>query len=240
MKKTFLIITLCVSSFLFSQHAEISVGVNSGLFSFRGISAVDHSNINASDFSNGYTNNPYGTKSGLAFGISWDYKYVFKNNLLLGANLGYENLRSKVNINQVILNTLSFPGSVVISKAATGKSNLIYNNINFFPYLGYRVSANQIHFDVSAGADVAFILSAKEKGSATIITDNTNYETSVDRKTISTDFRPRIQLNAQYKKYGLYIGYSFGTINYMKDYVGLGDYEAKSRMLRFGLTYQLK
>ncbi len=239
MKKTFLIITLCVSSFLFSQHAEISVGVNSGLFSFRGISAVDHSNINASDFSNGYTNNPYGTKSGLAFGISWDYKYVFKNNLLLGANLGYENLRSKVNINQVMVNTLSFPGSVVINESATGKTNLINNNINFFPYLGYRIPVKNLNLDISAGADVAFILSAKEKGSATA-TDNITYETSADRKTISTDFRPRIQLNAQYKKYGVYIGYSFGMVNYMKDYIGLGDYEAKSRMLRFGLTYQLK
>lgn len=239
MKKTFLIITLCVSSFFFSQHAEISVGVNSGLFSFKGISAVNHSSINASDFSNAYTNNPYGTKSDLALGISLDYKYVLKNNLLWGANVGYENLRSKVNINQVIVNTLAFPATIVIGESAAGKTNLIYNNINFFPYLGYRMAVEKFNFDISAGADLAFILSAKDKGSATTA-NNITYETSLDRKTISTDFRPRIQLNAQYKKYGLHVGYSFGTVNYMKDYIGLGDYEAKSRMLRFGLTYQLK
>ena len=236
MKKLILFLSVFGLNFLYSQ-TEISVEANSGLFSFGGKSSADNSMIIVNEgWSNSkYTNNPYGKKADLSIGISVNVKKIFKNKMFIGSSLGYENLKSKININEVYYTT-DYGNPEQFS--ATGKTNLIYNNINFYPYFGYRIPAKTINFDISAGADFGFILSAKEKGSAKD-SDGITYETSLDRKTISTDFRPRIQLDAHYQKFGIYLGYSLGTVNYMKDYIG-GNFDAKSKMLRFGLTYQLK
>lgn len=221
----------------FYSQTEISVEANSGLFSFTGNSADSNSFINENTgwgFSS-VTNNPYGKSADLAIGISVNAKRIFKNKMFVGTSLGYENLKSEININEVFLNS-DFGAPEQLS--ASGKTNLIYNTINLFPYFGYRIPAKSINFDVSAGADLGFILSAKEKGSAKA-SNGITYETSFDRKNISTDFRPRIQVNTTYQKFGFYLGYSFGTVNYLKDYIG-GNFDAKSKMLRFGITYQLK
>ena len=230
MKKITLLFALLSLTTFYSQ-TEISVEANSGLFSFTGNTPSNTSGI--IDGSNKYTNNPYGKKADLAFGFSGNVKYVFENKFLIGSSIGFESLRSKTDINIIYRN--QFDGTDL---TASGKTNLIYNTINLFPYFGYRIPTKSINLDVSVGTDIGFILSAKEKGSAKA-SDNNLYETSVDRKIISTDFRPRIQMNATYQKFGVYLGYSFGTINYLKDYIG-GNFDAKSRMLRFGLTYQLK
>lgn len=236
MKKILLLLAVFCLNFLYSQ-TEISVEANSGLFSFGGKSSAENSmlNVNEGWLINRYTNNPYGKKADLSIGISVNVKRIFKNKMFVGSSLGYENLKSKININEVYYNT-DYGNPEQFS--ATGKTNLIYNNINFYPYFGYRIPAKTIYFDISAGADFGFILSAREKGSAKA-SNNYTYETSLDRKTISTDFRPRIQLDAHYQKFGIYLGYSFGTVNYMKNYIG-GNFDTKSRMLRFGITYQLK
>lgn len=235
MRKLVLLLATFSLNFFYSQ-TEISVEVNSGLFSFGGSSSAKNSMIIVNEgWSNSkYTNNPYGKNADLALVLSINFKKVFKNKLFIGSSLGYEILKSKMNVTEVFLNTdYNSPQQL----SASGKTNLTYNNINFYPYFGYRIPAKSINFDISAGADFGFILSAKEKGSAKA-SNGITYETSLDRKTISTDFRPRIQLDAHYQKFGVYLGYSFGTINYMKDYIG-GNFDTKSRMLRFGLTYQL-
>lgn len=236
MKKIFLLPYLVLSVFIFSQKTELRASLNSGLLSFKGNSAENVSFINSST-SNAYTNNPYGTISDLGLGISLNYKYILTNNLFFGADLGYENLKSKLNINQVIIYG-GFAPPYYIPLEANGKTNIIFNNFNIEPFLGYRIPIEKINFDVTGGVDFGFILSAKEKGSA-FASDGKTYATSLDRKTISMDFRPRIQLDINYQKFGVFLGYSFGIVNYYKDYDG-GNPEAKSKILRFGLTYQIK
>lgn len=236
MKKLLLFLAIFSLNYFHSQ-TEISVEANSGLFSFTGNSADSNSFIIVNDSwgQSKYTNNPYGKKADLAIGISVNAKRIFKNKMFVGTSLGYESLKSKININEVSLNS-DFGAPEQLS--ASGKTNFIENTINLFPYFGYRIPTKSVNFDVSAGVDFGFILSAKEKGSAKASNGYT-YETNVDRKNISTDFRPRIQVNATYQKFGVYLGYSFGTVNYLKDYIG-GNFDAKSKMLRFGITYQLK
>ncbi len=103
MKKTILMLySLFHVTGAYCQSTEISLNVNSGLFSFSGESAESVSSINYDlREEDGYTNNPYGSKAGLSYGLSASVTRIFKSNSLIGIDLGYELLRSKVNIDRI-------------------------------------------------------------------------------------------------------------------------------------------
>jgi hypothetical protein len=108
--------------------------------------------------------------------------------------------------------------------------------------LGYRLINKKTKLDVNGGIDISYCLQSKEKGSA--IADGSTpgifYVTSANRKTINTDFRPRVQLAAYRKKIGVYAGYSLGIKNYRLKAFGLFKPAASfSSYLRLGLSYQL-
>ena len=218
----------------FGQKTEFRIVLNSGLFSFSGQSAEAETFINYSPFRSSYTNNPYGSKNGLCYGISVDLKRVNKNNLILGFDLGYEILRSKITVTSIIDNS----GIVYYNYSANGKTFLNYGFINLNPQFGYRLITKKVSIDLLGGLDFAFCLSATEKGNA-VTADGKEYTTSLDRKTISTDIRPRFLVSMNYKKMGAYLGYSLGLANYKSSYVG-GTNECYARLFRFGLTYQIK
>jgi hypothetical protein len=184
---------------------------------------------------NEYTNNPYGSKNGLCYGISGNVKRVTKWNFIYGVEAGYEMLRSKVTINEISEHLTPY---VLSSQyAATGKTNLNFSFINIQPFAGYRFMLRQVHVDITAGVDIGHCLKATEKGNAE--TENGRlYNTSVDRMTITTDIRPRAQVSAGYKRFGAYLGYSIGLKNYKDGYIGSTN-ESYSRILRFGVTYRL-
>jgi len=236
MKK--LILTLSSLFFLtitYGQKTELKISLNSGLYSFAGQSAESSSFINSSDQTNsGYTNNPYGSQSGLCYGLSGNVKRVTKRNFIFGLDLGYEMLKSKVSINRIS----GFTGTSTYENDASGQTFLNSNFINLNPFLGYRISTKLINIDITGGFDIGYILKTHENGNATAI-NGTKYTTSIDRKTIKWDIRPRVQISVDYKKTGLYLGYSFGLSNYMSGYIG-GTFEAYSRIFRFGITYQIK
>ncbi len=235
MKKIFFIIfsfTLLITAL--GQKTEYRIAFNSGLFSFSGKSAETESFINYSPPISSYTNNPYGSKNGLCYGISANLKRISKNNLVLGVDLGYEILRSKIKVNLIDDNS----GIVDYNYNASGKTFLNFGFVNIYPQLGYRLIKNNVSVDLLAGFDLAFCLSAKEKGKATT-TDGEKFTTSIDRKTINTDIRPRFQVSTNYKKMGAYVGYSLGMANYKSGYIG-GINECYARLIRFGLTYQIK
>ncbi len=236
MKKLILTLTsLFFLTIMYGQRTEYRVSLNSGLFSFVGESSEPTSFINFNDQTNsGYTNNPYGSKNGICYGLSGNIKRVSTRNFIFGLDLGYEILRSKVSINKIS----GFTGTSTYEYDASGQTFLNTNFINLNPFIGYRIPVKQINFDITGGLDFGYNLSTYEKGNATAI-NGTKYETSVDRKTIKWDIRPRIQISVDYKKLGLYIGYSFGLSNYMSGYIG-GTNEAYSRIFRFGMTYQIK
>jgi len=223
-------------TFSYAQKTEFGISLNSGLFSFAGSLAESATFINYS-LNSGSTNNPYGSKNGLSYGISANLKQVTKKNLVLGLDLGYEVLGSKVSINSVWISNDEYYD-------AEGQTFLNNDFINLFPQIGYRFNTKKVSFDLVAGSDIAFCLNTAEKGEATA-SNGLTYTTSGDQKTITKDFRPRIQLSANYKKAGIYAGYSYGLTNYLPDLLwGTsnqgGKYGAYSRLLRFGLTYRLK
>lgn len=236
MQKVFLtFLTLLFLVNAFGQKTEVRMTLSSGLFSFTGQSAEATSVINYSDYTkSGYTNNPYGSEDGLCYGLSGNFKRVSKRNFIAGLDLGYEKVRSKISINGIS----DYTGTSTYESNATGQTFLNYSFINLTPFMGYRFPLHTISLELTAGIDIAYCLKAREDGKATA-TNGTEYETSVDRKTIKIDIRPSIQISTNYKKFGLFAGYSFGLVNYKSGYIG-GINECYARLFRFGITYVLK
>lgn len=243
MKKLILTITaLLTLTIAHGQKTEYRISLNSGLFSFAGQSASETSFINFNDQTkSGYTNNPYGSKNGLCYGVSGNIQRVTKRNFILGLDLGYEILRSKTSINMILGSTkTSAYGSL-----ATGQTFLNNNFMNINPFFGYRIIEKPIILDITGGIDYAYCFKSNEVGHATD-PYGIKYEISRDIETIKSEVRPRIQISTYYKNFGLYIGYSYGFTSYMSSYrgnkSGSGDglNESYARLFRFGLTYQIK
>lgn len=236
MQKTLLtLIILLVLTNTFGQKTALSISLNSGLFSHAGRSAASTSFIDYDNFINsGYTDNPFGSNVGLCYGLSADLKRVSKKNLVFGIDLGYEYLRSKILINEIVF----YPGNSTMY-SASGKTFLNYSFINLYPFIGHRFNLKKINFDIIGGFDIASCLKTHEEGNATD-SAGTKYTASLDKKRISTDIRPRVQFSLDYNKVGAYIGYSYGLKNYSSGYVeGNDSGETYARMIRFGLTYQI-
>jgi hypothetical protein len=212
-----------------AQQLEVRASLNSGFYSYRGNGAESVSRID--DVA--YTNNPYGSKGGLSYGLSLNIRQVMKSNFIFGADLGYEMLRSKVKLEY-------FDVIGDIASDFEGRTYLNTSFINLFPYVGGRFTVSQQPFDIVGGLDVGKVLSSKENGDAKSI-DNSQFhiQTSVDRKRLKTDFRPRIQLSTDFERTGVYVGYSHGIRNYKAGLQGI-TVDAYSRMLRVGLTYRIK
>lgn len=235
MKKIFCT-TLSVLTMIsvFGQKTEYRLCFTSGLFSFAGQSAESFSSISYEEHPNSAsTNNPYGSKQGLCYGISGNLKRISKRNFVFGIDLACERLRSKISISKIN----GHNGTSTYSYSAKGKTFLAFSFINLEPFAGYRFALNSLSFDITGGVDFGYCLRANENGSATA-TNGLKYKTSADRKTITIDARPRLQLSADYKKFGAYVGYSLGQVNYKSGYIG-GINDCYSRLLRFGVTYLL-
>lgn len=239
MRTFFSILSLLIFSTAFAQKSEFSLGLNSGLFHFSGASAVANSQINHSDdmSSKGYTNNPYGSRNGLSYGISGNWKKVSRRNILWGVDLGLELLQSKVVIDWVNSYGNAWPQNSVAFEA-DGRTHLKYVFVNANPFVGQRFVLKNVNLDLTGGLDIAYCLAGLEKGKATA-SNGVEYTSGSNRKSIRFDVRPRVQVGGCYKEFGAYLGYSFGLSNYKSHAMG-GINECYSRLFRFGLTYRLK
>ncbi|MDD2528817.1 MAG: outer membrane beta-barrel protein [Lentimicrobiaceae bacterium] len=234
MKKIlFTILMLSCLKVSYGQTTEIRVALNSGLFSFAGNGAESVTFINYDEVTNsGNTNNPYGSRGGLGIGLSANVIKIATNNTLVGVDLGYELLRSKIKINSIN----SSPENMNMD--AEGRTYLNANFINLNVFLGYRLAVNNINIDFTGGADVAYNLSSRESGRATA-SNGYKVKTSTERKAIDFDIRPGIKISANYNKTGAYLGYSLGLVNYKADLDGGKNEACYASILRFGLTYQI-
>src|SRR5690606_23825139 len=122
-------------------------------------------------------------------------------------------LRSKVNLEY-------FDVIGDIASDFYGKTYLNTSFINLFPYWGRRFKIKDQPLDLVGGLDMAVVLNSREKGDAKSMDETFHIETSVDRKEIKTDFRPRLQLSTDFDRIGLYVGYSHGLINYKENSIG--------------------
>jgi len=232
-KVLLIVIILFVSmQFSYAQKTELSFNAYSGLFSFRGSGATSNSWITAytPGTPSDYTINPYGKKSDFSYSFEIQAQRITKTKNIYGLGVGFEILKSKVNID-----TVNGGDLVYFQHDANGKTVLKNTFVTLNPFVGQRYSYRNISFDLLAGIDAAFCLKSKEAGQAT--TNNKDYIiVENDKAKPSVDFRPRIQLKTQIKKFGFLAGYSLGLINYQNQ----NHPKAYSSFLRFGLSFQLK
>ncbi|MDZ7878994.1 MAG: hypothetical protein U5L45_15030 [Saprospiraceae bacterium] len=104
--------------------------------------------------------------------------------------------------------------------------------------MGYRIDAKKFYIDITLGADLAYHYNVKatEKGTATVI-GGASYPISGEVKTTQYDIRPRGQVGISMNRMGIFGGYSYGLTNYTPD--PFQDRSNFSRLIRFGLTYQI-
>jgi hemolysin activation/secretion protein len=216
----------------FAQKTETNISFNSGLFSFSGRSAEGATFVNYnSTTKSGYANNSYGSNKALCYGFSLQRNHIASWNFILGFDLGYEVLRSKILIDEIA----DYDGNSNTNYPATGKAFLNFGFINFFPHIGYRIKAKNISIDILGGYELALKLKSWENG---------NVKTADGSKIITTnnahsnlfDFRRRIQVAVNYKRMSPYIGYSTGLVNYSNGSDGAND--AFARMIRVGIAYK--
>ena len=230
------LISLLSLTHVTAQKTEFSIAFNSGLFAFSGASAEKTTSINL-DFGNthstGYTNNPYGAKFGLGYGVSANLKRITKDNIVIGVGVAYETLRSKICIDRIDF----YGGTTNIPNTASGQTYLRLNCFNFNPQFGYRFYFNKLTFDIVGGVDIGYILRANEKGRA-VDSDGIIYTTARDRKTINIDFHTNTQFWVYYRKIGFSLGFAYGFRNYRAGFAG-GTNECYARLIRLGLVYRI-
>jgi len=234
MKKHLIIIILVFAIInIYGQKTNYIVQLNSGLFKFNGISVEGTEKINCNIIDEeGYTNNPYGNRPTLSYGISLGFTRIYKSNLRFGFDLSYEILKSKINIDGVWV----YNNIINETVNAIGQTYLNFNFVNAYPSIGYQHLVSNINIYIDIGIEYGYCIKAYEKGYAK--SNLREFKTRRDRKTISSDIRPRIQIGIEKNRIGGYIGYSKGLLNYKSGYIG-GTNEAFSNMIRIGLKFQL-
>ncbi len=231
MKKVVIYLLLTSFSKLsYAQKWESMAKLNSGFFHFTGSGVDQFSFINQGDppFHN-YTNNPYGSKSGLSYGLGVNLQRTTSYYFVYGLSVDWESLQSKVPLEYTDNNQVSWSGRTFLRR----------NFITIIPHLGFRVPFKTFALEASAGLDFAIpIFQAREKGKA-VSSDGQTIRTDVERPQPPIDLRNSFQLAAYVKRYGLSLGYAPGKVNYLSGYAGAGTQEIFSRSLKLSLQYRL-
>ncbi|MCO5950124.1 hypothetical protein [Mucilaginibacter flavidus] len=232
---------------VYAQKIEFSVQANSGFFRYAGKSATAESYIHQGQpkISN-YTNNPYGNKSGFGYGAGLQGQFVSKGGFIAGLQAGYEALKSKVDINGILLYNTSYdylPGANFVQAPpvdARGETYLKNKFLNVSPYIGYRIGLKNIKLDLMPGIDLGFTLTTYENGKATTTDgNNTTVQTGLKHDKAPTDVRIKFGAALIYNRVGLNASYAHGLTNYQGNIIGDANFEAHSELMRFGVSYRL-
>ncbi len=229
---------LACASFSYAQKTELAVQLNSGRMKFGGASASKTTFMShAADLGpHTYTNNPYGSKFGFAYGLAGQLQRVTAGNLLLGLQAGVETLQSRVEVERVF-SFRTYSSSLADSYETTGHTNLRSSFANMHPYLGYRVKAAAADIDITFGGDAGIGLGSREIGKATASSGEA-FTTDSERTKPAFDFRPRVGVTAYHNQFGLSASYAHGLTNYQSGYDG-GNPKTYARVVRLGVLYRL-
>ncbi|NVO30432.1 hypothetical protein [Hymenobacter lapidiphilus] len=235
MKQLLLLILGLSAATAQAQSTEVTLHATSGYFSYRGAAVSGPTVITGSDAATefpGFTSPPYGNRFTLSYGGAGQVQRVTAHQLVLGAQLGYEWLRSRVRIDY--LSTSPFSSRVV---PATGHTTFTSRFINTHLFVGRRFGVKAVSLDATLGPELGIRGAEREKGEASGdgITVRTNQKTSNET---TLDLRARANLAAYYQRFGLSVGYSYGLLDYERGYTG-GINGFYSQMLRVGLAYRL-
>lgn len=151
-----------------------------------------------------------------------------KNRNIYGIGISFEELKTKVKITEANLGS-------TLTLLVNGNSTLRNDFITLSPYIGQRLNDLKISIDLLVGLDLGFCLLSKEEGRISPNPESLpNVDNNLQRPVL--DLRPRAQIKLLYNRYGFICGYSLGLINYQEE----ANLKAYNRLLRVGLSYQLK
>lgn len=217
-----------------AQRTTFSVGVNSGVSRFTGPSAEKTTSSG--------TGGPFcncamreasylGSVPAATYGASLAVQHEYKNHFLLGLEAGYENLRTRINIEQYQIDDMIFN---------TKNAYSITRNhfINIFPSAGYNFPiADDLDLSLRGGADFGIGLSSSSR---LVIRDIFEDDQHADRDGLAPglDFRPRIEAKISGKRLGLTVNYSHGVTNWLTGWAG-GPTELYMRVWRVGIQYRI-
>jgi hypothetical protein len=239
MKKVYLLLlALSGAAVAFGQKMEYSAQLNSGLSRFSGESATKNTTIGVSQTGpwqvDANTQNPYGSRYNATYGASLQGQYVTAGGFLLGAQAGYEQLRSRATIDRVT--GIAGPSSSM-SQPADGKAVILANSINLQPYLGWRLLQGVTELDLTLGSDIALNQQQKERSEAT--TENGDeFKVKNEYGILQTDFRPRLGLTGYRGHFGVSLSYAHGIRNHRGQWDGFNS-RLYTQVIRLGLLYRL-
>lgn len=222
----------------FGQKMEYSAQLNSGLSRFTGESATRNTAMNVVQTGpwevSAHTVNPYGSRHNATYGASLQGQYVSAGSFLVGVQAGYELLRSRARIERV--HGITGHGSSTHSPS-NGKAVIIANNINFLPYVGWRVLQSALDLDLTLGSDIALNHQLREQSEATT-QDGTEFKVDQEHDVLYTDFRPRLGLTAYRGQLGASFSYAHGIRNHRGNWDG-GNPKLYTQVIRLGVLYRL-
>jgi hypothetical protein len=228
LRKTLALIALClIGSFLFGQRTEIRVNAFSGIFSFFGSGSTSAST--------GYLNpyGLYGRRPGFSYSFELQVQQVTKQKHLFGLGISLEKLRSKA---KTTLYATDIITGQIPMPPETGATTLTNTFITLNPFIGQRFLSKVITMDALLGLDLAYSLKSFVVIKMFTSGRNDSYSFAHNEITPSVDVRPRVQINANYKNFGLLVGYSLGLTNYQTKL----DSKAYAKFFRIGISYKLK
>jgi hypothetical protein len=214
-----------------AQSLEVSVQAGTGVSHYVGAGTVSSTvlNINGQQHT-GYPNGD-GNRNATIFSGDIQLQYAFKCNFILGLQMGYEALGSKVDITGISTNPLT---------PATGSFTDRLNYINLNPFVGYRFNLKNVSLDVMPGLDFAIGTSGKQTGKA-IADDNVVYNSSSLNGKPDADVRAKLGLAAYYKKFGITASYSHGFVDFNSGLLADGPVPSmRIEIFRLGLSYRIK
>jgi hypothetical protein len=228
----------------YGQSIEWSFLANSGLYRYTGnytVSTTFLNNVHA-NIKQGYANNPYGNLFGFSYGAGFQVQHNAAGGFIVGLQASYDILRAKENINNVYIGGLyqapdyfNYTGT-----PATGQSFLVSQDVNFNPYIGYRLKAKKVKIDLMPGIDLGCNVSVYEYGNAKDESGN-KYQTSYYSGTLSPDLRLRFGAAAWYKRFAFTASYAHGLTNFSSHLPNDNPTPqyTKSELIRFGVALRL-
>lgn len=223
-----------------AQTSEVVGRAGLGLMRFGGTDAQSASFVsytpNNADYS--HTNSPYGSRVGAGGALGLRVQRVGAHQGLLALDLGYEWLRSRTNVTEVLYSAALY-SSFRRTYPADGSTQLSSQNLTAFLGLGHRFGLGTVAVDVLAGPELAYVFGFREKGSGTYDGGTVWTTNRPDREFNRFDARLRADATAWRHRAGLNVSYSHGFSNYQGGLMGASP-EVYARILRLGLAYRLR
>ena len=213
----------------YAQKTEINFNTYTTFFGFHGNGTTTESYINSNQMTQvDSTFNVYGKDGSFSYAIELQSQRITKRKMIYGIGIAFEKLNSKVNLDSV--RQIVYGRQDVLS----GKTFLRNSYITLNPFLGRRFIYSKMTLDFLLGLDVAFCEKSEEDVRAVFY--NNSHRVSNIKTRPDIDYRPRVQMEGRYKRFGVLVGYSLGLTNYKQQ----SNMKAYSSLFRLGIGYVLK